>query len=63
MVRVQARMGVTVNYARQHWLRLIAAESIHPTSRGYVDFSLPLPPESTCASTPPPGCNAAAPDR
>jgi len=30
-----------VNYASQYRLRLIAAELIHSTRRGYVDFVLP----------------------
>jgi hypothetical protein len=38
---VQQRLGVSVNYASQYRLRLIAAELIYPTGRGYVDFALP----------------------
>ena len=38
---VQRRMDVEANYASQYRLRLIAAELIHSTRRGYVDFSLP----------------------
>jgi len=41
MADIQARLGVTVNYASQYRLRLIAAELIEPTGRGYVDFALP----------------------
>lgn len=41
MADVQARLGVDVNFASQYRLRLIAAELIHPTRRGYVDFALP----------------------
>lgn len=38
---VARRLGVDVNYASQYRLRLIAAELIHPTKRGYGDFALP----------------------
>lgn len=41
MADVQNRLGVDINYASQYRLRLIAAELIHPTRRGYVDFALP----------------------
>lgn len=41
MADIQRRLDVDVNYASQYRLRLIAAELIHPTRRGYVDFALP----------------------
>ncbi|MGH2865987.1 MAG: ATP-binding protein [Solirubrobacteraceae bacterium] len=41
MADIQQRLGVDVNYASQYRLRLIAAELIHSTRRGYVDFALP----------------------
>lgn len=41
MADIQQRLGVDVNYASQYRLRLIAAELICPTRRGYVDFALP----------------------
>ena len=41
MSDIQDRMGVDVNYASQYRLRLIAAELIQSTRRGYVDFALP----------------------
>ena len=41
MSAIRARLGVSNNYASQYRLRLIAAELIEPTRRGYVDFSLP----------------------
>ncbi len=41
MADIQQRLGVDVNYASQYRLRLIAAELIEPTRRGYVDFALP----------------------
>ena len=41
MSDVQERLGVDVNYASQYRLRLIAADLIHATRRGYVDFALP----------------------
>ncbi len=41
MADVQQRLNVDVNYASQYRLRLIAAELIYPTRRGYVDFALP----------------------
>lgn len=41
MSDIQQRMGVDVSYASQYRLRLIAAELIQPTRRGYVDFALP----------------------
>ncbi len=41
MSDIQSRLGVDANYASQYRLRLIAAELIHATQRGYVDFSLP----------------------
>lgn len=41
MADIQDRLGVDANYASQYRLRLIAAELIHTTRRGYVDFALP----------------------
>lgn len=41
MSDIQQRMGVDINYASQYRLRLIAAELIQSTRRGYVDFALP----------------------
>lgn len=41
MADIQQRLGVDVNYTSQYRLRLIAAELIHSTRRGYVDFALP----------------------
>lgn len=41
MADIQRRLNVDVNYVSQYRLRLIAAELIHPTRRGYVDFALP----------------------
>jgi hypothetical protein len=41
MSDVQQRLGVNESYASQYRLRLIAAELIEPTGRGYVDFALP----------------------
>lgn len=41
MADVAQRLGVNVNYASQYRLRLIAAELIVSTQRGYVDFALP----------------------
>ncbi len=41
MADIQYRLDVDVNYASQYRLRLIAAELIYPTRRGYVDFALP----------------------
>ena len=41
MADIQQRLGVDGNYTSQYRLRLIAAELIHPTRRGYVDFALP----------------------
>lgn len=38
---IQARLGVDVSYASQYRLRLVAAELICSTRRGYVDFALP----------------------
>lgn len=38
----QQRLNVDVNYASQYRLRLIEAELIHSTRRGYVDFALPF---------------------
>ncbi len=35
MADIQQRMGVDVNYASQYRLRLIAAELIQSTRRGY----------------------------
>lgn len=41
MADIQQRLDVDVNYASQYRLRLIAAELIYSTRRGYVDFALP----------------------
>lgn len=41
MSDIRRRLDVDVNYASQYRLRLIAAELIHPTRHGYVDFALP----------------------
>lgn len=41
MADIQQRLDVDGNYASQYRLRLIAAELIHPTRHGYVDFALP----------------------
>lgn len=41
MADIQQRLEVDVNYVSQYRLRLIAAELIHSTRRGYVDFALP----------------------
>lgn len=41
MADIQQRLEVGANYASQYRLRLIAAELIYPTRRGYVDFALP----------------------
>ena len=41
MADIQQRLDVDVDYASQYRLRLIAAELIYPTRRGYVDFALP----------------------
>lgn len=41
MADIQQRLNVDVNYASQYRLRLIAAELIQATGRGYVDFTLP----------------------
>lgn len=41
MADIQHRLGVNANYASQYRRRLIAAELIHRTRHGYVDFSLP----------------------
>ena len=41
MADIQRRLDVDINYASQYRRRLIAAELIHPTRRGYVDFALP----------------------
>jgi len=40
MADIQQRLDVDVNYASQYRLRLIAAELICSTRRGYVDFAL-----------------------
>ena len=40
MADVQKRLGVNVNYASQYRIRLIAAELIERTGRGYADFAL-----------------------
>ena len=41
MADIQQRLDVDVNYASQYRLRLIAAELIESTRRGYVDFAVP----------------------
>jgi hypothetical protein len=41
MADVAHRLGVSVNYASQYRLRLIAAELIKPVGYGRVDFALP----------------------
>jgi len=41
MADIQRRLEVDVSYASQYRLRLIAAELIESTRRGYVDFALP----------------------
>ncbi len=41
MADLQQRLNVDSSYASQYRLRLIAAELIYPTRRGYVDFTLP----------------------
>ena len=41
MSDIQQRMDVSVNYASQYRLRLLAGELIQSTRRGYVDFALP----------------------
>ena len=41
MADIQQRLDVDVNYVSQYRLRLIAAELIESTRRGYVDFALP----------------------
>jgi hypothetical protein len=41
MADIQRRLDVDVNYVSQYRLRLIAAELIYSTRRGYVDFALP----------------------
>lgn len=41
MADIDRRLDVDVNYASQYWLRLIAAELIHPARPCYVDFALP----------------------
>lgn len=41
MADIQRRLNVDVNYVSQYRLRLIAAELISSTRRGYVDFALP----------------------
>jgi predicted MarR family transcription regulator len=41
MSDIQRRLDVDDNYASQYRLRLIAAELIYSTRRGYVDFALP----------------------
>jgi len=41
MADIQRRLNVTVNYLSQYRLRLIAAELIYSTRRGFVDFALP----------------------
>ncbi len=41
MSDIQRRLNVDVNYVSQYRLRMIAAELIYSTRRGYVDFALP----------------------
>lgn len=41
MADVQRRLNVDVNYVSQYRLRLVAAELIYSTRRGYVDFAFP----------------------
>lgn len=41
MADTQRRLGVDVNYASQYRLRLISAELIESSGRGYVDYALP----------------------
>jgi Mn-dependent DtxR family transcriptional regulator len=41
MADIQERLGVDESYVSQYRLRLIAAELIEPTKRGYVNFALP----------------------
>jgi hypothetical protein len=41
MAEIAGRLNVTMSYAGQYRLRLIAAELIEPVRRGYVDFALP----------------------
>jgi hypothetical protein len=41
MADVARRLNVTIGYAGQYRLRLIAAELVEPHRRGYVDFALP----------------------
>jgi len=41
MADLQRRLNVDVNYVSQYRLRLIAAELIYSSRRGYVDFALP----------------------
>ena len=41
MADIQRRLDVDVNYVSQYRLRLIAAELIHSTRRGQVDFAVP----------------------
>jgi hypothetical protein len=48
MADIQQRLGADVNYASQYRPRLIAAELIHPTRHGYVDFALPYLPCPSC---------------
>jgi len=42
MADIQQRLNVDATYASQYRLRLMAAELIYPTRRGYVDFALPF---------------------
>lgn len=41
MADIQHRLGVDVNYVSQYRLRLKAAELIHSTGHGFVDYTLP----------------------
>ena len=41
MADVASRLTADANYASQYRLRLIAADMIHPTGHGHVDFTLP----------------------
>jgi hypothetical protein len=41
MADIQQRLDVDVNYASQYRLRLLAAELIESTRRGYIDFAVP----------------------
>jgi hypothetical protein len=41
MADIAARLDADANYASQYRRRLIAADMIHPTGHGQVDFTLP----------------------